>query len=267
MLRRLDEMRGFTIRAVDGEIGHVSDFYFDESDWMVRYVVVNTGSWLFGRKVLLSPHCAQPPNWLEEILPVELTMEQVENSPDIDLDRPVSRQHEIALHSYYGWPAYWAGGAMMGGPVTPMYPGVPPAGTIPPDQAYPAEGDIPATPEDEAAMTDEDANPYLHSTKEVVGYTIQATDGEIGHLEDFFASETEWNIHYAMVDTGTWLPGRKVLIMPRWIEDVNWEESKIFINHTRDQVKESPEFDPKRSLDRSYETRYHDYYGYPYYWL
>lgn len=265
MLRRMEDLRGFQLRATDGDIGQIDDFYFTDDNWQVCYLVVETGPWLFGRKVLISPYATHPPLWEERVLPVELTKEQVENSPDINLEQPVSRQHQIALHSYYGWPAYWAGGAVLG-----------PTGALPMD--YPATGaglaagqpyvvDDAMPVEDDIAAANVESDPHLRSAKEVMGYHIKATDGEIGHIEDFFVSETEWNIQYAMVDTRNWLPGRKVLILPDHIREIDWQGSEVFVDLTSDQIKESPEFDPRTSLDRTYETNYYDYYGYPYYWL
>lgn len=265
MLRRFEDLRGFNLRATDGDVGQITDLYFGDDDWQVCYIIVDTGSWLLGRKVLISPHVAHPPLWEERVLPVDLTKEQVENSPDIDLEQPVSRQHQIALHSYYGWPAYWAGGAMLGPTgVMPMdYPAT--GAGLAAEQTYIVDDETPVEGDLSAAHADED--PHLRSAKEVTGYHIQATDGEIGHVDDFFVSETEWNIQYVMVDTRNWLPGRKVLILPDSIREIDWEGSQVFVDHTRDEIKESPEFDPRGSLDRTYETSFHDYYGRPYYWL
>jgi hypothetical protein len=264
MLRRFEDLRGFNLRATDGDIGQISDLYFGDDDWQVCYIIVDTGSWLLGRKVLISPHVAHPPLWEERVLPVDLTKDQVENSPDIDLNQPVSRQHQVALHSYYGWPAYWAGGAVLG-PTGAMPLDYPATGTgFASEQTYIVDDTMPAS---EDAMTDVEADPHLRSAKEVIGYHIKATDGEIGHIEDFFVSETEWNIQYAMVDTRNWLPGRKVLILPEHIREIDWQDSRVFVDLTRDQVKESPEFDPRGSLDRTYETTFYDYYEHPYYWL
>jgi hypothetical protein len=257
-------LREFALRATDEDIGHVEDLYFDD-DWQVRYFVVNTGSWLLGRQVLISPFAVHAPLWEERVLPVDLTREQVENSPDVDLDQPISRQYQTALHGYYGWPTYWAGGAVAGA-AAPMPPVIPPtaAAPIPPEESYTADEAMRV--EDVDAGTREFGSD-LHSAQEVIGYHIQATDGEIGHVDDFFVSEEDWTIRYVMVDTRNWLPGRKVLIGPDWITDIDWQEEKVVVDHTRNQVKESPEFDPSGPLDRTYETAFYDYYGYPYYWI
>ena len=97
MLRNVKDLRGYAIRATDGVIGEVDDLYFDDEDWAIRYLVVDTGNWLSGRKVLISPLAIGHPDWLGQLLPVSLTKAQVEGSPDIDTRKPVSRQQEAAL--------------------------------------------------------------------------------------------------------------------------------------------------------------------------
>jgi uncharacterized protein YrrD len=259
MLRRFEDLRGFTLRALDGDIGRVTDLYFHDDDWQVRYFVVDTGSWLFGRRVLISPYVLHQPDWETSAIPVDLTQEQVENSPDIDLDQPVSRQHQTTLHAYYSWPIYWAGDAMVG--AAP----IPPAG-LPVTTGQGTAGDAMPVGEDLTIAQAAD-DPHLYSAREVIGYHIQATDDEIGRVDDLFVGEEDWVIRYIMVDTGSWLPGRKVLIVPDKVQQINWEESRVYVNYTRQQVKDSPEFDPKGSISRSHETSLYDYYGYPYYWL
>jgi len=247
MLRQLTELKNFTLGARDGEIGSVRDFYFDDETWTVRYLVVNTGPWLLGRQVLISPVAIDTPRWEEEVLPTGLTQEQIKNSPDIDLDQPVSRQHEIALNHYYGWPNYWYPSPLVGmaAPHTAAQP-------------------VPHEPVD---MAEEPAaESHLRSVAEVTGYRVDATDGEIGHIADFFASEMDWIIRYALVDTGHWLPGRKVLIAPDWITNIEWLEREVQVQMTRKQFENSPEFDPKQGIDRQYETNLYRYYEYPVYW-
>jgi len=114
MLRNITELRGYAILATDGHIGTVDDFYFDDEDWAIRYLVVDTGGWLSGRKVLISPLSLGHPDFVGRLLPVSLTKSQVEHSPDIDTRKPVSRQHEAELFEYYGYPYYWGGAGLWG---------------------------------------------------------------------------------------------------------------------------------------------------------
>lgn len=258
MLRKLDDIRGFTIAATDDEIGSVDDFYFDDKTWDIRYVVVDTGPWIFGRQVLVAPLAVRSLDWNTGILSVNLTKEQVENSPHIAADQPVSRQHEIDLHRHYEWPGYWYVAPGMTAPVASL--GSAHAAPISPASIGAAEAPAQATSEVDRG------DPHLRSAKEVLGYNIQATDGDIGHVEDFFAGENDWKIHYMMVDTRNWLPGRKVLVGTDWIERIDWIKQDLFVNITQEQVKDSPEYNPTTELTRTYEEDLHNYYRFKGYW-
>jgi|SRR5450830_423961 len=107
MLRNTKDLDNFAIRATDGEIGNIKDMYFDDDAWVLRYFVVETGSWLSSRKVLISTVSVQQPDWHGKTLPVSITKSQVSSSPDID--KPVSRQNEEQYLGYYGYPYYWGG--------------------------------------------------------------------------------------------------------------------------------------------------------------
>jgi hypothetical protein len=243
MLRSLKKIEGYHIAATDGELGKVKDFYFDDAWWVVRYFVVDTGDWLPGRRVLISPLSIGEPDWEGKVLPASLTREQVENSPGIERDKPVSRQHEEQLSSYYGWDPYWGVGAYAGA-------GVPPVPYSPPEPRLPRlRGD-----------------PHLRSVREVSAYHIEAEDGEIGHVDDFIAQTGDWAIRYLVADTRNWLPGRKVLLSPTWAKEVVWSDGRVRVDLTREQVKNSPPFDPAQPVNRELETRLYDYYGRPAYW-
>jgi len=298
MLRKAHSLIGNKIHAVDGDMGHVDDFYFEDNDWIVRYMIVRTGPWFFGKHVMLSPTVIRDLAWDEGTLFVDLTQEQIKNSPDLDLAKPVTREQEMELARYYQWPTYWLGApagavdapaANMGLAAT----GVPAMGIPPADIATTGvpsylANDISNTGIASAGQSNMDiANTeetkveaelrraaqakgllhYLRGVKEVTGYHIEATDGEIGHVEDFFIDEENWQIQYLLVDTGNWLPGRKVLISPDWITDIIWADSQVQVNATREQVKNSPEFDPRGAVDRHYETALYGHYGFPPYWV
>jgi uncharacterized protein YrrD len=256
MLRRVEKLYGFVIRAKDGHVGKVDDFYFDDEHWSVRYMVVNTGSWLSERRVLISPHALEPPLWEEEVLPVDLTREQVEKSPDIDLDKPVHLQQLAELHDHYGWPTFWGGSPMLGMATPSAYPMIWAEAEMGDQSTHPGE----RPPEQRRG------DPHLRSAREVAGYHVEAKDGEIGHVEDFFVSDAEWCIRYILVNTRNWLPGRRVLVAPEWTERISWVESKIYLSHTREQVKGSPEYDPSRPISRDYESDLYLHYNWPGYW-
>ncbi len=257
MFLRTDKLYGFNVRCTDGDAGKLDDLYFDSEMWIIRYLVVNTGPWLFGRKVLLSPLKGQINLAVEEAFMVPLTREQVENSPNIDLVKPVSRQQLVDLHEYYGWPAYWAGSTLWGTATVGIYPALL-AGAREVEKELKAEGEL---------SEKYRGNPYLRSTREVTGYDIAATDGEIGHVEDFFVDEKDWTVRYMLVDTRDWLPGRKVLVSPTWIDSISWPEAKVAVRLSRAQVKDSPEYDPTEPLTREYEVELYRHYDMPQYWL
>lgn len=245
MLRNSDDLRKFQLSARDGDIGHVDDLLFHDDRWNVRYLVVNTNRWLPGRKVLLIPDVLGPPDVETTRLPTDLTKDQVKDSPDIDTDKPVSRQKEIDLFEYYGWSPYWGGGH--GGFTQPVMAEVTPE-------------------EQELSGATPPGDPHLRSMREVDGYAIQARDGLIGHVEDLLVDDVEWVIRYLIVDTRNWLPGRKVVVGPTWVERVNWQDRTVRVDLSRDDVKQSPLYDPTHPFDREEEIRIHDHYGRPYYW-
>lgn len=261
MLRSIDELRGYELQANDGPIGRCKDFLFEDAAWVVRYMVADTRKWLPGRKVLVSPIALGQPNWIERRFPVALTKDELKQSPPLEEDEPVSKRYETAWARYYGWPYYWVGGGLWGATDLPatLY-----AARLSPDMSPEPTG---AERPSEAERDQADTQSELRSEKEVKGYHIQATDGEIGHVEDMVVEDNCWAIRYVVVDTRNLLPGgQKVLISPGWIEDVDWASRSLAVNLTRQQVKDSPPFDPRAPVNRAYEERLYDFYGRPRYW-
>jgi uncharacterized protein YrrD len=256
MLNSVSRINGTTIQALDGDIGKVSEAYFDDEKWAIRYLVVDTGNWLAERKVLISPYSVKHPLETGEAIRVSLSREQVKNSPSIDTHQPISRRHERDYLGYYAYPDYWDGAdlwAMGGYPFLPLMPVVPVAGKVAPIPPGEEEG----LPEDV----------HLRSSAHVEGYDIQATDGSIGHVKDFIFDDESWALRYLVVDTRNWWPGgKKVLVAPQWIKSINWTEGGVSVNLSREQVKASPEFDESMVLDRDYERRLYAAYGQPGYW-
>lgn len=251
VLRSMTDLKGFTIGATDGDIGQVEAFYFDDASFTVRHLVVDTGGWLGGRKVLISPRALRDIDWDGRRINAALTKAQVEKSPNIDTDQPVSRQHEIEYYRYYGYPSYWSGPYLWGG-----YP-------------FPVMSSDQATLENERRWewgTEESGDRHLRSSAAVIGYYIAATDGELGHVEDFLVDDATWSIRYMVVDTSNWWFGKKVLVSSEWITRVVWNESLLHVDMTREQIKNSPEYDPSGHVQREYEMKLHDHYGQPGYW-
>jgi hypothetical protein len=261
MLRSKTDIENFTISATDGPIGLVKDLYFDDDAWAIRYLVVDTGSWLMSRKVLISPISLQQPNWEGGMLPASLTKEQVKNSPDFDTAKPVSRKNEEKYMEYYGYPFYWGGAGMWGWGLYPyaMAPGA--AGY---QVEHEPEG-MPHTRAERAAHCN-NGDPHLRSCNEGTGYHISATNGEIGHIAGYLIDDETWAIRYLIVDTSNWWLGHKVLIAPEWISGMHWPSETVSVNLTRESVKNAPVYDPAVAWSREFELRLYEHYGRPGYW-
>jgi sporulation protein YlmC with PRC-barrel domain len=214
MLWSVEQLHRYPILATNGQTGEVDEFYFDDEEWMIRYLVIDIGKWLSGQRVLISPNVLGQPRLMTHVLPVMLTQSQINDSPDIDRDKPVCRQPKVD---------YWPG---LGIPASLGVPG-----------SYASTQSV--AEKDEEHKPD----PHLRSTKEVVGYHIQATDGEIGHVEDFIIDDETWIVRYLVVNTRNWLPGRKVLLAPRWVNRVSWLGSKVFVGLPRASIKDKPAYD------------------------
>lgn len=240
MKRRLNELVNSVVRARDGVVGTVQNFYFDDVTWSIRYLVVETGKWLENRRVLVSVVSVGVPDWGSRTFPVDLTREQVRNSPKIDTADAVSRQYEASLIDHYGWPIYWQEGF--------YYPPLSVAAVLPLKAKETEEETVPPLRR---------SDPHLQSMRDVAGCQIHATDGNIGHAEDFIVDDTEWAIRYLVVDTRNWLPGRRVLVSPQWIEKIVWEDRKIIVDLSRHAVEGCPVFDPSKPYSIDYETRLH----------
>ena len=262
MLRSLHDLEKCTIGATDGDIGHVKDLYFDDHAWAIRYLIVETGSWLASRKVLISPISIRKADWAAHKLPVAITRDQVERSPDIDTDQPVYRRHEVQYLGYYGYPAYWGGTGLWGGDMVPfdMAPG---QAELPLGVAARERAIAGAEAERERHRDDD---PRLRSCEAVVGYDIQATDGGVGHVEGFLIDDETWAVRYLVVNTSNWWLGHKVLVAPHWIGGVHWSDRTVTVDLSRETVKAAPPYDPSAELDRARETRLYTHYSRAPYW-
>jgi hypothetical protein len=245
MLRSMKGMEDYSVGATDGIIGRVRDFYFDDAAWVIRYLVVRIGE---ERNVLISPISIGRPNWSEKILPVSLTRDQIKNSPDIDTNKPVSRQHEMGYLGYYGYGNYWGGGGLWG---AGFYPDLLQAG-------------LQVSTGSQAHHQHDD--PHLRSGNAVMRYYVHASDGDIGHVQGFLVDEISWAIRYVIVNTSNWWLGHQVIVAPEWIGYVDWAESKVCVNLTRKAIKDSPPYDATASLDREQEASIFAHYGRDGYW-
>jgi hypothetical protein len=246
MLRSVRDLVGYGVEATDGPIGKVRDALFDDERWVVRYLVVDTGGWMSRHEVLISPLAVERVDWVEWAVRVRLTRAQVERSPEIEAHRPVSRQHELEFATYYGWPQYWGGPALWGLALTP-------SALMEAEAAIMAEQTPPAV----------DGDRHLHGARDVMGYRIAATDGEIGHVDDFIVDDETWALRYMVIDTRNWLPGRKVLVSTDWIREMRWSDASAVVDLTREAIENSPDFDPSTPVNHEVEEMLYDYYGRP----
>ena len=228
MLQSIKLLYGNKLGASDGDIGHVKDFYFDDQSWAVRYVVAETGNWLSGRLVLLSPHAFGSIYPAGKAMLVNLTRKQIEDSPAIETHKPVSRQYEEDYHRYYGWPYYWEGdglwGGMSGFPILELPPKF-------------ASAESPAATGPKLKRADA----HLRSTQAVNGYHLQATDGIVGHVCDFLMDDKSWAIHQLVVKTGHRFTGKEVQLPVGTVNQISYDASKVFVNLTTNAVEKSPE--------------------------
>lgn len=270
MMRNLKDLENYTIAATDGDIGQIKDFYFEDDSWVVRYLIVESGSWLSSRRVLISPVCVDQPRWSERSLPVSITQEQVKNSPVIDSDQPVTRQNEEQLLGYYGYPAYWGGAGMWGEGLYPyaMVPGYAGLGMgmgLERADRQERERDLEAHLRDEQARHRND-DPHLRSCNAVQGYHIHATDGDIGHVAGYLVDDETWAIRYLVIDTSNWWLGHKVLVAPSWINGVHWSDETVSVDMSRAAIRVAPAYDAEMGWGREQELDLYRHYGRAEYW-
>lgn len=213
MFCSLEDVIGVAVIATDGEIGKVRNFLFDDQSWTIHYLVVDVGSWLSRRDVLIAVTAIDQPEWRQKTFRVRLTREQVRHSPDVDSKKPVSRQQEIAMKEYFGWPAWWK-------EIEGVFEAQFPIPSLPAGQEFPVH-------------TKED--PHLRSAEDVGDYELWAVNGEIGHLENFIVDEASWHIGYLDVKMGDWLHRRSMLVPTSCVISVSWADHRVNLHQARER--------------------------------
>jgi hypothetical protein len=242
MLVAASTIIGAAVEGHDGSCGRIRDLFFSDDSWEVRYLVVDTGKWISDRQVLISPHVLRGHDWAKSTVSADLTKQQVERSPPLFADKPVSRQHETELADYFDWPRYWQASKMYSPMSTTLIPPV--SKQMDEAESERVERELTALHEAE----EERADPTLRSATGVFGFSIHARDGDLGHVEDFVVDDEEWTLRYLVVDTKNWWPGKKVLVAAQWIEAVHWIGRHVDINMRREQIRNSAEFDPSETV-------------------
>jgi hypothetical protein len=266
MLRTLSDLHAYTIGAVDGAIGHVKDIYVDDTAWVVRYLVVETGSWLESKKVLISPIAIGKVDWEARQLHVAITKEQVKNCPDVDTEKPITRQHEQDYSGYYGYPYYWGGLGYWGGGMFPEMMLSSYGGANAPQALQFMQQEAENFRASAEGHHDETASSHLRSCAAITGYHLQASDGEIGHVSGALIDDQTWAVRYLIVNTSNWWFGHQILVAPSWIEAISWSEATVSVKLTRDAVKDAPPYDSNQQLSRADEERLHQHYVRAGYW-
>jgi hypothetical protein len=249
MLRSLKDLERYKVSATDGELGRVVNVLLDDERWVVRYLVVDTGGYLDDRRVLISPMSFRQIEWATQRFHLALTMDQVRRSPSVDVDQPVTWQHEESLHEHYGYPPH-CGCSETASLATPAS-----------EPVTRTRSELPCP-----TANGHSADVHLRSSKELRGYQIHGTDGAIGHVDDFITDDVTWEVRYLVVDTGNWWVGKKVLVAPHWARHISWRDRTVDVDMSRGAIKKSPDWSATDAVNRANEERLYDYYGRPVYW-
>jgi uncharacterized protein YrrD len=214
------QLMGYSLHAYDGAIGKVTDVLFHDESWFVRYLVVNVGTLLQDRLVLVAAPLLGPIHIDLETINVFMNKAQVLESPVLEADMPVSLRHERELFAHYGWPSFWNG--------------------FNNDSVY-GEGNLWLPHPAELGLNDDEGDPHLRSVSELEGYKVLANDGSVGKVDDFVVDDEVWGVRYVITRTRTWFTSRKVLMIPQWVQSIRWEESEVLVDHCCDDVRNSME--------------------------
>jgi len=260
MIHTFEQLQACVIEAQDGSIGQVTDLLFDDKSWVVRYLVVETGSWLQSRKVLISPISVIACHWNAASIEVALTRQQVKDSPDIDVHQSVSRQQELSYLSHFGYPMYWGGVGIWGA-------GVYPGGLMAGFDLVPVTLDLAnAVAEPDVKNQQPPDDPNLRSVHSVIGYQIQAKDGDIGHVAGMLFDDKQWTIRYLALDTSNWWLGHELLIPPQWAIEIDWASAKVMVPLLRQTLQDAPHYHSDLLVNRELEHDIYRHYGRPAYW-
>ena len=264
MLHSTNDLLGSDVQGSDGSIGEVSDLYFDDHTWTVRSLVVKSGDWLARRRnVLISPISIKPDSVRGKTFWISLSRAQVRGSPDVDTQRPVSRQHEVEQYGYYGYPYYWGGSGLWGEGMQPASMMAAYSGIVSDDVARRQEAFVKSQAAFHRQRGDD---PHLRSCRAVLGYHLHATDGELGHVAGFLVDDETWSLRYLIVNTSDWWFGHDVLVAPSWIDDVSWLEATLSVGLSRRAVKDAPPYVAASLPTRQQEHKLHEHHARPGYW-
>lgn len=244
MKRSIKELLGYSVKARDGEKGKVKNILFDEESWTIRYLEVDLGSLFHEKRVLISTQHFKTPDAENQHFPIDLSTSEIERSPDLESDLPVSLEYEKRLREHYELQPYWPVNAASFAGRESMFS---------PDNPF-------RTPKkiiDEMAI-----DTRLRSFQEIKGYHILATDDRFGQVEDAIVDDSNWQIVYTVIRTVNLFPWSKQVMIPiELIEEISFINREMRIDLPKEVIAEAPEFDSSLPLDEPYESALFDYYG------
>jgi sporulation protein YlmC with PRC-barrel domain len=241
MKRSLKELSTCNIKTKDGKIGYTRDFLFDENLWVIRYLVADFGKLLTPERILIPRVFIKSPLLEDKLFISVLSQAEIDNCPRPEDHMPISRKYEEEIYKHYNFDPYWSTAFL--GTAGSFYP--------------PRPINIPSKD-----LNEEDLDTSLRSFKEVEGYHVHASDGNIGHIEDLIIDEDDWQIIYAIVDTSNWLPwSKKVLLAIDWMRKISYVKREVKTNLTIETIKNAPEYKPADIIDEVYEKGLHDFYS------
>lgn len=260
MLQYLKKYKGLRVMLANGEdVGKVKDLYFEDDQWVVRYLVVDTGAWLAERLILISPYSVKFVNLEENFVSVKLTRDQIERSPTADTQKPISRRFEEHYANYFGWPFYWGSAEFWPGGIYPTH-------LANRNDNLHGEDVSRLDYAEDSAWRERVEESHLRSYTELKNYEIHARDGEIGMVEDLVIEDDTWALRYVQVDTKRFWASHGILLSTQWIDKISWLDQQCYTRLTVATIQKAPHFDPSRALDRAYEKSLHDFYEEPTYW-
>jgi len=264
MVRRIKELESNEIGTTAGSFGRVQEFYFDDRAWVIRYLLVDAGTWLSSEEVLISFRSIRRAIWEQKVLRTSPGAEQGGQSAGLPGEKLVSRAKAIQYLGYYGYRYYCDEDKLWG---ASDYPGmlITGVGYGESDREYRRLQAAQARDAFRSAR-ERSEDPHLRSARSVMGYHVRASDGEIGYIQDLLVDEDTWAVRYIVVDTGDWWPGHQVLVSPQWIQEIDWADEGVLVDLTRSAVKLAPPFASTDELSRRREARLFAHYGRIGYW-
>lgn len=270
MLIHAKRLENFTMRATDGELGLLEDFYVDRHTLKLRYFVGNTRTWFFGGKVLLSPNAFMDVDVEDLSIAINATKKQIKDSPKPEDQAPIHRDYEKQLNDHYGWPTYWNVPAV---PVSTTYgtnqttgaPLIPPF--IPRGQSN-LDGTVEGnkTGADERQL-DEQYQVQLFSLNELIGSKVHAKGGEVGKIIDFIIHKSDdWHIRYIVIDTGGFLKREPVVVTMDSLKEVTWFDNSVILDVSSEKIESAPEHAIDDPLTSDYEKLIYQHYEQTPYW-